>query len=475
MKESKVLRISLFIHRRDFRVVDNTALNKLINLKDPNSKIFHLFIFNSDQIDPLTNTYFSKNSVEFLVQSLESLNIQLLDGLHCFYGKDIEVLSQLIKDYMVSEIAFNLDYTPFARSRDENIIQWCKEKGIICITTEDYTLFPINSILTDEQKAYEVFTPFYNKCINNIFNIRSPADSLEYEIYRDKQASGILKNIHKFYFNDPNPNLALKGGRPLALFILKNRIAKGEFKNYEKFRDYPSMNKTTKLSPYIKYGCVSIREVFLEIKRKYGVKHGLVRELLWREFYANIAYAFPKVLHGQIGFKNQAFRDKYNNIAWKLDKRLWDAFVVGKTGYPMVDAGIRQLITTGWCHNRSRMIIAMFASKDLHFPLIDVERWFASKLIDYDPCSNSGGVQWAYGIGSDAQPYFRIFNPLTQGIKYDKDVKYILTYVPELKHVNVQDIHTWDISWKNYKVSYPKPIINHNNRVKIVKMMFSKD
>ena len=464
--------INIFIHRRDFRIRDNAALNKLINLEDP---IFHIFIFNPNQIDPSKNVYYSKNSVEFLIQSLSDLNLKLSDGLHCFYGKDSEILSKLIKTYTVGTIAFNLDYTPFARSRDNDVIQWCNDKGIKYITAEDYTLFPINSIVTDEKKCYEVFTPFYNKCMANILNVILPLEDLKYEVYRDKQVSGIIKNIHKFYSNEPNMNLALKGGRTHALSILKNRIAKGEFKNYDKFRDFPSMNKTTQLSPYIKYGCVSIREVFMEVKRKYGVNHGLIRELLWREFYANVAYSFPRVLHGQIGLKNHAFKEKYENIAWRMDKRLWEAFTIGKTGYPMVDAGIRQLLTTGWCHNRSRMIIAMFASKDLHLPPIDVERWFASNLIDYDPCSNSGGVQWAYGIGSDAQPYFRIFNPIIQGIKYDKDAKYILKYVSELKHVSVDDIHSWVTSYVKYDIQYPRPIVNHAHRAKQVKMLFSKD
>lgn len=471
--KDKTIPISLFIHRRDFRIQDNSALSKL---QAANSNVFHLFIFNPDQIEQSKNSYYSKNSVEFLVQSLDDLNMQLSDGLHCFYGKDTEVLLKLIKSYRVIQIAFNLDYTPFARSRDEELIQWCKEKDIECITSEDYTLFPIKTIVTEEKKSYEVFTPFYNKCLINILSVEPPANSIKHNIYRDKQASGLIKNIHKFYSNEPNPNLALKGGRTQAVSILKNRIAKGEFKNYEKFRDYPALNKTTKLSPYIKYGCVSIREVFLEIKRKYGVNHGLIRELIWREFYANVAHAFPKVLQGQIGLKNHAFKEKYDTINWRMEKHLWDAFIVGKTGYPMVDAGIRQLLSTGWCHNRSRMIIAMFASKDLHFPPVDVEKWFARNLIDYDPCSNSGGVQWAYGIGSDAQPYFRIFNPFTQGLKFDKDAKYILKYVPELKTVNIGDIHTWDVSYSKYDLKhYPKPIVNHAARAKQVKSMFSKE
>lgn len=170
--------------------------------------------------------------------------------------------------------------------------------------------------------------------------------------------------------------------------------------------------------------------------------------------------------------RNHAFKQKYDGIKWKYDQRLWDAFINGKTGYPMVDAGIRQLKVTGWCHNRSRMIIAMFASKDLHLPPNDIERWFASNLVDYDPSSNSGGVQWAYGIGSDAQPYFRIFNPFVQGSKYDPDALYIKMHVQELKNVSSSDIHHWYKECSKHQTAYPHPIVNHQERSNEVKEMF---
>jgi deoxyribodipyrimidine photo-lyase len=463
--------VNIFIHRRDFRVHDNTALCKLVEA-DPEAKVLHIFIFNPNQIDSSRNPYFSKNCVEFMVQSLVDLNNQLNDGLHCFHGIDTDVLSKLIRLYRVNHIAFNRDFTPFAKQRDAKIVEWCTLKGVNCITAEDYTLFPIQEIKTDKGDPYEVFTPFYKKCLLKLHDI-SESVSVKHTIFRDKKVSGLVKNWNTYFFNEPNHRLAMKGGRSNALYILENRVKRGYFSNYDKFRDIPSVDKTTRLSPYLKFGCVSIREVFSAVLKRYGVKHGLVRELFWREFYANIAYSFPHVLQGQVSGHNCAFKQKYDNIQWNYNSELWEAFIHGKTGFPLVDAGIRQLKDTGWCHNRSRMVVAMFASKDLHLPPNDIERWFAANLIDYDPSSNSGGVQWAYGIGSDAQPYFRIFNPFTQAAKYDKDAIYIKTYVQELKSVEINDIHQWETAWKKYsELGYPKPIVNHSQRAKIAKSMF---
>lgn len=468
--------INIFIHRRDLRILDNTALD-LLYKTDPNTPIMHIFIFTPQQIDPKLNKYYSKNSAEFLVQSLHDLNIQLNDSLHCFYGKDIDVLSNLIPRFYVNHIAFNLDYTPYAIKRDKDIIQWCKNKGISCISEEDYTLFPMKGITNGQGDVYEIFTPFYNKCLKKIKEIREPEKTHTLKkVFRNKQLTFIIKNIDKFYFNDANPNLALKGGRKNALEIIKKKIETGFYKNYEKSRNFPAENKTTKLSSYIKYGCVSIREVFNSIKKTYGQNHELLRELFWREFYAHVSYNHPRVLCHQVQeTKNKAFREKYENIPWKYNEKYWSAFIEGRTGFPFVDAGIRQLLTTGWCHNRARMVIAAFAAKDLYIPSDIVERWFASNLIDYDPCSNSGGIQWCYGIGCDSMFIYRFFNPNMQSIKFDNNCFYIKKYIPELKNVSAKDIHTWNINYKKYnKIQYPEPIVDHNIQISNFKAMLQR-
>ncbi len=468
--------INIFIHRRDFRIQDNLALNQLIET-DPQTKIFHIFIFNPKQIDPKLNKYFSKNSVEFLVQSLHDLNHQLNDGLHCFLGTDIDVLSRLILLFRVNYIAFNKDYTPYAIKRDNELIEWCNSKNIGYVISDDYTLFSFNDIKTKTNTPYEVFTPFYNTCLQKINNVKECVylDKKKHKIFKKKNLS--IKNIDQFYFNTPNPELASKGGRTLALGII-NKILAGKFSNYKTNRDYPYLDSTTHLSAYIKYGCISIREVFVAMKKRHGIENNaLLRELIWREFYAHIAYHFPRVLIGQISQikgKNHAFKEKYDNIAWEYNDFYWKAFTSGETGFPFIDAGIRQLLTTGWCHNRARMAIASFASKDLRLPPNDIERWFASNLIDYDPCSNSGGIQWCYSIGSDAQPYFRIFNPFTQALKFDPQAKYIKNWIPELKDVKTEIIHKWeDYIDKDDEINYPSPIVNHHVTSKKTLLLFT--
>lgn len=466
--------VNIFLHRRDLRATDNLSLQKMVNM-DPHTKVLHIFIFNSKQVDPKENAYYSKNAVEFMVQSLQDLNMELNDGLHCFHGTDKDILTSLLKLCQVNMIGFNIDYTPFARQRDTDLLEWCRKKDINVVYEQDYTLFPIGTITTDKESPYEVFTPFYNKCITRSEEILTSSPSFKYDIYHNKQLPGIIKNTERYYGNDRNYQLAVEGGRKHALNILKQRVVKGEFANYDKYRDFPSMDKTTKLSAYLKFGCISIREAYHAIKKRYGLRHGLIRELFWREFYANIAYSFPRVLRGQIQEgENQAFKEKYDDIKWSYNHDTWTTFITGKTGFPMVDAGVRQLLATGWCHNRSRMIIAMFASKDLQLPPQVFEKWFATCLIDYDPCSNSGGVQWAYGIGSDAQPYFRIFNPFTQSVKYDPNAVYIKQWIPELRSVPVEDILSWDRAYKKHtSCFYPPPVVDHSMQAKKVKALFS--
>ena len=465
--------INIFIFRRDLRIEDNLALNKLIQ-REPNTKILYIFIFNPDQIDSQINRYYSKNCVEFMIQCLHDLNNNLNDSLHYFYGKDIDILTRLLKTYTINCIAFNEDNTPFAINRDETIKSWLDEKNIDCITAQDYTLFEQNSILTDNDGPYEMFTPFYKKCLTNFLSIQESLTQKHQLIpYKNKQIPGLIKNIDKYYNSEPNYNLALKGGRENGLLIIKNRINKGEFTNYEKLRNFPALNKTTKLSPYIKFGCVSISEVYHSIRKRYGVKHGLIRELFWREFYANITFHFPRVLKGQLSGTNKAFKEKYEKVPWIYDSEKWNALIKGKTGFPLVDAGIKQLSSSGYLHNRCRMVIASFAAKDLRLPPNDFERWFATQLIDYDPSSNSGGVQWSYSIGVDSQPYFRVFNPLLQSLNFDKDCKYIKEWLPELKKVKNEDLHKWPEKYKDYKnVNYPQPIVDHSIETNKIKNIF---
>lgn len=486
--------VNVFIFRRDLRVVDNLGfvemIKRSIKAKVP---LLPIFIFNPDQIDPKKNTYFSKNCVEFMIQSLTSLSASLQNKLMFFHGNDIDILNQIYKQYDVQTIAFNLDYTPFARKRDQDIQTWCQQHDITCVGTEDYTLFPIGSIVTggDKPKPYEVFTPFYNKCLSQISQIAKPLKNvraLSVTGAAEAEAVGKMsgqideKEIHLYYHNDPNPHLAVQGGREKALDILK-QIKRGEFAKYEKERDLPAIDKTTKLSAYMKFGCVSVREVFDTIASTYGAHHGLAREIIWREFYANITYSFPHVLQGQsqLGKKNQrnidnrAFKEKYEKIAWSYDQESFQKWCQGKTGVPLVDAAMRQMNQTGWMHNRCRMVVSMFLTKDLLIDWKMGEKYFARTLVDYDPSSNNGGWQWSASTGVDSQPYFRIFNPFTQSKRYDSETQYIKRWVPELKEVPAKDIHEWNVAYEKYKstsLRYPAPMVDHGMQSKKAIQMF---
>ena len=408
------MEIHIFLFRRDFRIHDNLALNRLIaECGSSGSKgIFPMFIFNPDQIYAKNNPYFSNNCVQFMIESLDDLdkhihvNYYESDGGGGGNG-DIDVFAELSKKYKIKTIAYNKDYSPFAIKRDGIIEKWASEHSIRIITEEDYTLYPMGAIRNNKDEPYKVFTPFYKKSL--AIKVK-PVSSNVLNLSVIKHIKGFDK--HRYY--EPNDDIAVRGGRDKALERFKKIMT-----DYAKTRDYPAMDKTTRLSAYIKFGCVSIREVYYNYK---NVKE-LQRELLWREFYANILYYFPHVL-------GNAFKEQYDNVKWTNNKEWFKRWCQGKTGYAMVDAGMAQLNKTGWMHNRLRMITAMFLTKDLLIDWRWGEKYFATKLVDYDPASNNGGWQWSASTGTDSQPYFRIFNPDLQLKRYDKDYEYIRTWIP---------------------------------------------
>jgi deoxyribodipyrimidine photo-lyase len=419
--------INIFIFRRDLRTEDNLALNNLLH---KGGNILPIFIFNPLQIYSKHNAYFSNNAVQFMIESLESLEQQI--HINYFEDDDINVLEHLKKKYTIDTIAFNKDYTPFAIKRDEKIIEWCKQNNINVLTEEDYTLFKMGSIVNATGKPYQVFTPFYKATLKK--RVNKPFLSSLAKVHFIHLVTKFDKR--KYYI--PNKQIAVNGGRENALKRLKLN-----FKSYAKSRDYPSLDSTTKLSAYIKFGCVSIREVYHSLK-KY---QPLSRELIWREFYANILFQFPHVL-------GESFKQKYDNIKWSNNKEWFQKWCEGKTGFPLVDAGMQQLNQTGWMHNRVRMVVAMFLTKDLLIDWRWGEKYFATKLVDYDPASNNGGWQWSSSTGTDAQPYFRIFSPELQTKKYDKNLEYITKWNPHYKDI--------------------VPIVDHKERAKLAIATFKQ-
>jgi deoxyribodipyrimidine photo-lyase len=343
-----------------------------------------------------------------MIESLDDLEKHIHINYYESKGAgDIGIFVELSKKYNIKTIAYNKDYSPFAIKRDRILAEWAVNNGISIITEEDYTLYPMGTIRNNKDETYKVFTPFYKKSLS--INVKACVAGTK-DINVVKHIKGFDK--HRYY--EVNDDIAVRGGRDKALVRFKKVMT-----DYATTRDYPGMDKTTKLSAYIKFGCVSIREVYYNYK---NVKE-LQRELLWREFYANILYYFPHVL-------GKAFKVQYNNVKWTNNKEWFKRWCRGETGYVLVDAGMAQLNKTGWMHNRLRMITAMFLTKDLLIDWQWGEKYFATKLVDYDPASNNGGWQWSASTGTDSQPYFRIFNPELQVKRYDKDYEYIRTWIP---------------------------------------------
>ena len=395
-----------------------------------------------------------------MCESLLDLNEKLRNKMSFFYGDNISILNDIYdKTNNIKGIYYNKDYTPYAIERDELIKQWCLERGISLHEYEDYTLHPLNTIKSNNDDIYKVFTPFFNKASNNYKvnkpkHVRKLIDKL---ITINSKLS--KEDVMKMYKN--NPHIIKHGKRNHGKAILK-RIKNHAFMDYNVLRDYPIMN-TTILSPYIKFGLLSIREVYWTIVNTHNKNHGLMRELYWREFYAYIAYHNAKVLKGD------TFNDDREPL-WENPTN-FDKWCKGETGFPIVDAGMRQLNTIGWMHNRLRMIVANFLVKDMHIDWRLGERYFAQKLIDYDPCSNNGGWQWCAGTGADSQPYFRTFNPWLQTKRFDKECKYIKKWIHELSDVNNDIILNWE-SLKEQNNVYIRPILCHKKQIKTFKEMF---
>ena len=430
---------TLFIFRRDLRIHDNTTLN-LVKNKYPKSEILPIFIFNKKQINENENKYYSKNAAQFLFESLDELNF-----MNYYYtDNEIAILDELYKKYKFDVISYNKDYTPYAKKRDGEINLWANNKKIEIIASEDYTLHNIGEITKDDKKPYLKFTPFYKKSI--LKKPRSLFSNKTFNFIKDDKS--LLLSSLNFIRPKPNKFILVNGGRKNALIILQ-QLKNGKFNNYDTERDYPYLDKTTKLSAYIKFGCISIREIYYTLP----LTHGIIRELYWHDFYAIITYYFPYVLNGE------AFIKKYKNIKWNYNDELFEKWKNGLTGFPLIDAAMRQLKICGWMHNRCRMVVASFLTKNLFINWSKGEEYFAKSLVDYDPSSNNGGWQWCASTGTDSQPYFRIFSPTLQMKRFDSNCDYIKKWIPELKDVSNKIILNWET--KQYSnINYPNPIIN---------------
>ncbi|QQR53564.1 deoxyribodipyrimidine photo-lyase [bacterium] len=455
----KKYKLSLFIFRRDLRLTDNTALIKACNKSD---FVMPIFCFDQRQVVPKNNPFFSEHAAQFMLESLKDLTdeIKAKKGrLYFFVGTIEAILSSIIPRLPIEAVFFNKDYTPFSLQRDHAIAQLCIENNVACHAYDDVTLCSVQTLKNKQQKPYTVFTHFFNAAIRTSvidlpvampfkmnWYIKSIEDSYEYHKVIDFYQ---LNKIKK-------PDTGILGGFKHAEKIVSDLLA---FLHYDKTKDVPSLS-TTKLSPHIKFGTISIRQVYHAIVAQLEKTHPLMRQLYWHDFFIYTSF-YRQDMFGS------CLRSEYNGLSWSENQDHWDAWKDGKTGFPIIDAGMRELNQTGFMHNRIRMMVASFLVKDLHINWQWGERYFAQKLVDYDPAVNNGNWQWCASVGVDAQPYFRIFNPWLGQKKYDPDCVYIKQWIPELRKYDSQIIHTWYNNKVESNKNYPKPIIDHKiERVK---------
>jgi len=440
----------LFIFRRDLRIVDNKALNLL---SEYCNHIYTIFIFTPEQVGN-GNKYKSDNSVQFMIESLDDLSgeINKSNGsLHLFYGNNDTVIEHYIKKYNINIVAFNLDITPYAIKRDNDVVKLCEELGVFVIYDYDYYLHQPGTIVNVGNESYQKFTPYYITALKKKVEEPKGFKKLPFKKSTTNIGNKIGINYAYNHFTEKNPDILVHGGRKEGLKTMIKAIKSQS--NYSSTHN--DLDKqTTQLSAYIKFGCVSIREVY----KAFHNRRDIIRQLFWRDFYANVLFSHPNVL-------GHAMKSNYNKIKWHHNKSWFDAWCDGKTGYPIVDAGMRQLNTTGYMHNRARLIVASFLVKTLLIDWREGEQYFSSKLVDYDPASNNLNWQWCASSAVDSQPYFRIFNPWRQAEEYDPDCKYIKKWVTELKDVPTEDILKWETEWANHKnVGYYKPIVKYDEQ-----------
>ena len=422
--------MNLFIFHRDLRIEDNLGLIELSKY----GKIVALFIFTPSQIK--TNEYFSSNSFQFMCESLYDLREKIRDNggeLYFEYGEQIDVIRKIQRKHKIDRIGFNLDYTPYARRRDEELVDFCLEKKIEVVTAEDYLLAPMGTFLKKDGSPYLIYGPF-----KDIVTMKQKPNYTKITFER-VDIGGYTPSYKE------NMDIVVRGGRDEGLKHLK---IKGYEHNLLKHR-------TTELSAYIKFGCVSIREAY------WACSNTVFRsQLIWREFFFYIGCYFPDILD-----KGVAFKSKYDAIKWNTNDKWLKAWQEGKTGYPIIDACMRQMNTSGYMHNRGRLIASNFLNRIMGMNWRLGEKYFATQLVDYDPLVNNGNWQWIASTGCDTKPYFqRLFNPWLQGERYDKDCEYIKQWIPELRDIPAKHLHKWDKYYMEYdldKIGYIAPVVDY--------------
>ncbi len=402
-------KVNIFWFRRDLRLDDNVGFYKALHGKFP---VLPIFIFDSEILNELPK---DDARVTFIAGTLQKMRNELQENgssLAIYLGKPIDVFKDIFSEFEIQNVITNRDYEPYAKKRDEEIAELFSQKNIGFYTFKDQVIFETNEVVKSNGEPYIVYTPYMK-----IWKEKFRTDYKEKIYY----TSEVLKNL---YQNKRLPNLSLTdiGFNKSTIEIPEFDVTPTTIQEYEKKRNFPAQDATSHLGPHLRFGTVSIRQII----KKATLESNEVfwQELIWREFFMQILWHFPETLEN-------AFKKKYDRIEWRNNDVEFEKWKKGETGYPMVDAGMRQLNETGYMHNRVRMVVASFLCKHLLIDWRWGEAYFAQKLLDYEMSSNVGNWQWAAGSGVDAAPYFRIFNPTTQIEKFDKDYKYIKYWIPE--------------------------------------------
>ncbi len=416
--------ITIFWYRRDLRNHDNHGLFQALK---ENENVLPVFIFDSDILHKLEDkddarVTFIHNEIAKLKLKYQALN----SDLKVYYGKPFEIFKELTNTYSIKNVYTNYDYESYGVYRDKEICNYLNIKNISFHSFKDHTLLDKNEVLKDDGSPYTIFTPYMKK-------YRSILNETHYQNYDTSQ---YFNNLYKTEKSDLISLVDMsftKSSISVDPFIFNETIVE----NYENTRDFPHIKGTSKVSVHLRFGTISIREIFrncLDTPDNFRYTN----ELIWRDFYMMILFHFPEV-------ETKEFKPKYDNIKWINDEEQFYLWTQGKTGYPLVDAGIRELNATGFMHNRVRMVVASFLCKHLLIDWRWGEAYFARKLLDFELSSNNGGWQWAAGSGCDAAPYFRVFNPELQRQKFDPKNQYIKQWIEEIDQIG----------------NYPKPIVEH--------------
>lgn len=405
MKDNLVI----FWFRRDLRLKDNAGLFHALN---ENDKVLPIFIYDKNTLDKLNK---SDHRVDFIEYSLKKLNDLLKKNnksISIYYGKPVKVFSELIKKYNVTKVYSNKDYTPYSIKRDKKVEELLKVNNIDFNSYKDHVLFEKYEVVKDDNTPYKVYTPFSRKWL-----IKMSENKIDF--------FNSEKYIHKF-FNEKREFLSLKeiGFEKSVLSPLNLNLSSDTINNYEKTRNFPYVNGTSKIGLHLRFGTISTREMI--VKAEVSKNKTFLKELVWREFFQQILFHYPHTI-------NKSFKPKYDRIEWLNNENQFKKWCSGQTGYPLVDAGMRELNQTGFMHNRVRMLVGSFLCKHLLIDWRWGEAYFAKKLYDYETASNVGNWQWVAGCGVDASPYFRIFNPHEQIKKFDKNLIYTKKWVPEFE------------------------------------------